>query len=415
MKTYIVVTPFFPTLTNWRGAYCYDFVVALKRLRPDLRVEVFVPGQPKEYELNGLWVHTFSVRRMPSNVFPFLFHKFNEGQFLKAIASLEIDVKDVVVCHGHTVDCAIYPLALKRLNPNCLTLLHHHDLASFGLNNGMLRHCGLYNLIEYSILRRYHSRIDCHVFISEMSRKSFLSVPDASWTDYDDYRRQFRWLRRCRKPVVKGSVVLHNGVDVQMFYPRSAAETRKESTLTIGCIGNFSDLKGQMILLEAMAKIPTKEFDWRIRFVGSGKIRHDCEQFVERHGWKNRVSFEEEVRHEKLPDFYRSLDLFVLPSSFEGFGCVFTEAYACGTPFITCEGQGMDDLIPDEERYLWLTKPHDADDLARKILYYFEKRPVQHLAGPLSFDELIPPFVEHLMKIAREQATGNGHFPAEKK
>lgn len=414
MKTYIVVTPFFPTPTSWRGAYCYDFVVSMRRLRPDLRVEVFVPGQPKEYELNGLWVHTFPVRRMPSNIFPFLFHKFNESQFLKAIASLGIDAKDVAVCHGHTVDCVIYPLALKRLNPNCITLLHHHDLASFGLNNGMLRHFGLYNLIEYSVLRRYHSQIDCHVFISEMSRKSFLSVPDASWTDYDDYRRQFRWLRRCRKPVVKRGVVLHNGVDVQMFYPRPSVEKKNMSFLTIGCIGNFSVLKGQMILLEAMTKSPVKDFDWRIRFVGSGEIKRDSEQFVERHGWKERVSFEAEVRHEKLPDFYRSLDLFVLPSSFEGFGCVFTEAYACGTPFITCEGQGMDDLIPDNERHLWLVKPHDADDLARKIRYYFEKRPVQHLAGPISFDELIPPFVEQVMAIAGENTAYSGHLTVEK-
>ena len=233
-----------------------------------------------------------------------------------------------------------------------------------------------------------------------MSRKSFLSVPDTSWTDYDDYKCQFRWLRRCRKPEVKRSVILHNGVDVQMFHPLPSVEMKNKPFLTIGCIGNFSDVKGQMILLEAMEKIPTEEFDWQIRFVGSGEIRHDCEQYVDRHGWKNRVSFEEEVRHEKLPDFYRSLDLFVLPSSFEGFGCVFTEAYACGTPFITCEGQGMDDLIPSDERNLWFAKPHDADDLARKIRYYFEKRPVQHLAGPISFDELIPPFVEQIIAMA---------------
>lgn len=141
----------------------------------------------------------------------------------------------------------------------------------------------------------------------------------------------------------------------------------------------------------------------RVRFVGSGTFLPMCKAFVVEHGLTLRVTFEPEGDHTLLPDFYRSLDLFVLPSYFEGFGCVFTEAWSCGTPFITCKGQGMDDLIPESERVLWLCNPMDPQDLAEKIAGFFQKRPVQHLSAPVDIDHLITAFVKDL-EMRRQEA-----------
>ena len=97
----------------------------------------------------------------------------------------------------------------------------------------------------------------------------------------------------------------------------------------------------------------------------------------------------------------------MLPSVFEGFGCVYTEAHACGVPFIACEGQGMDDLICPEERSLWLCKPHDPDDLARKILHFCEKRPVQRLVEDQDIDMLIGGFMCAIERIQGLKADQN--------
>ena len=384
---YIVVTPFFPSPSNWRGSYCYDFVRALMRNgRYDVRV--FLPGNTDDtYDVGGVHVTVFRVRHLPSAVFPFLFRRFNERSFLAAVQRAGIGIADIAVCHGHTAFCGIYPLAIKALNPNCLTLIHHHDLASFGLNLGRLRHCWPYNMLMFPVLRRMHEKMDCHVFVSEMSRNSFLSAPSAEWTVNADYRQQMRWLPY-RPPRIKKGLVFHNGVDTEKFHPKTNRAIN--DNFTIGCIGNYLELKGQMTLLKAVVQL----HNVKVLLIGSGPMRAKCEAFAREHGID--AEFRNEVPHEQLREFYCSIDLFVLPSYFEGFGCVFTESYACGVPFITCEGQGIDDLVPEEERHFWLCKPMDADDLASKIEYFFKNRPTQHLKGEIAIQPLVDDFVRKI-------------------
>lgn len=404
---YIVVTPFFPSPENWRGAYCYDFVVALKKTGR-YRVEVFIPGVGDDYTIGGIEVHRFPIRQLPSNIFPLLFSGWNQRSFLQAIEKAEIDITDIAICHAHTANFSIYPVAIKRLCKNCIGLLHHHDPSSFGLNVGVLRHFWLYNLLMFPILRRVEERVDVHVFISSLVKCSYLQAPNAKWSIYDDYLKQMKGLPY-RKPKIKKWVVLHNGVDMSIFM--RAPKRKSNDVFTIGSIGNYLDWKDQITLLRAVEMINS----WGVRsegvkecgsegvrvvFVGSGPERAKCEAYAREKGID--AEFRNEVRHEALTEFYRSIDLFVLPSYFEGFGCVFTESWACGTPFITCEGQGMDDMIPADERKLWLCKPRHPEDLADKIKNYIKNRPVQHLAGEIDIDKLVPEFVEKIEELRKE-------------
>lgn len=54
------------------------------------------------------------------------------------------------------------------------------------------------------------------------------------------------------------------------------------------------------------------------------------------------------VPDEELPGLYRLADLFVMPSSEEGFGIVYLEAAACGLRVVGGAGGGGGDAIPDE-------------------------------------------------------------------
>lgn len=384
---YLYITPFFPSARNWRGSYSLDFVKALMRTVL-YEVVVFVPGDGSRYEIDGVTVNTFVEKKLPSGVFPFAFSRKNVVSLLGGLKSIGIDCRQIAVCHANTAEYVVYPLAIKRLNGTCQTLLHHHDLQSFGLNGGRLRHCWLYNLYLFLALRRLHEQIDCHVFISEASRRSFLSAPKTDWTDYADYKRQMFGLPY-RPAKIRRSVILHNGVDTSIFHPNQSPMP-SERPFTIGCVANFDDLKDQLTLLRAVEKID----GCRVVFVGSGPCREACERYVAAHALD--VEFRSEVAHEKLAEFYRSLDLFVLPSVFEGFGCVYVEAWCCGVPFIACEDQGIEDLIRDEDRGLWLARKHDVADLTAKIEAYRQHMPRQELAGAVDIDKIVNAFVREI-------------------
>lgn len=426
-KVYLYITPFFPSPTSWRGAYCLDFVKALKRALEvkdqgeQWKVVVFTEGDGSDYEVEGVKVYTFKAKYLPSNIFPFLFKRYNQKSFLSKVKEVltplfnfnsELQLFDKVeVCHCHTANFSVYAEAMKRANPKCRTLLHHHDLASFGLNFGRLRHCWIYNLIQFPILRKLHEKIDCHVFISEAARRSFLAAPDTSWTEYEDYKKQMRGLPY-RSVKIKDSVILHNGVDKKIF---SRVERVERVDFVIGCVGNFSELKDQLGLIKALEILNTSvdlksrpRPNIQVKFVGSGETLEECKRLAREQEEQFRstptpitYTFLPEVPHEQLADFYRSLDLFVLPSSFEGFGCVYTEAHSCGVPFIACEGQGTDDIIPVEDRDKWLCKQRDPDDLARKIGDYISRvergeRVEQRLNEDQDIDKLVEKFVEEL-------------------
>ena len=108
------------------------------------------------------------------------------------------------------------------------------------------------------------------------------------------------------------------------------------------------------------------------------------------------VEFRKEVHHHELAAFYHSLDLFVLPSYFEGFGCVCTEAAACGIPYMICKGQGAAEYILEEESDLWTFVPKDYKQLADRIDYYRTYKPIQHLCKTFDIDVLIKQFLNFL-------------------
>ncbi|MDE7125839.1 MAG: glycosyltransferase, partial [Muribaculaceae bacterium] len=105
------------------------------------------------------------------------------------------------------------------------------------------------------------------------------------------------------------------------------------------------------------------------------------------------------IHHDRLPEFYQGLDLFVLPSYWEAFGCVYTEAYACGVPFIGVKGQGISEIIPNEAHSEWLVDKGDYNGLAGLIGSCMKNAGVkQTLTTPIDIDFLIKGYLEYIKK-----------------
>lgn len=130
--------------------------------------------------------------------------------------------------------------------------------------------------------------------------------------------------------------VIHNPVEVPPA-PRASAGTGGRDTggrRRIVSVGRLSPEKNQLLLLDAFARVAGR-VDAELVILGEGRLRGRLENRVAELGLEERVS---------LPGFvndpypvYRSADLFVLASDFEGFGNVIVEALACGVPVVSTD------------------------------------------------------------------------------
>lgn len=398
MKYYIEITPFFPTSDSFRGPYIYDQVKAIER-SGRYKVLVFKPTQlfnnQESYEYEGITVHLFKAFQMPSYLFNGLSNRLNAFLFLKRVRELGINPQEIAVAHGHTSTFGAYALALQSLNSSIYTVVQHHDRDPFTIRNGLFA--------DWRINLRYRAKkninifnqVDCHISISKVVEDNLLSFPaPGRYESYAPYLSVLKQAQGLPSIHPKKSIILYNGVDTSKFYP--LAGFRESTYFKIGCIGNFQALKGQMVLIKAVERLIHVIPMVRVSFVGSGELLDSCKEYVVKNALGPYVIFEKEVPHDQLNHYYNSLDLFVLPTCYEGFGCVFTEAAACGVPFMLCEHQGASEYIPIEDTDKWLFAPNDDQHLSVLIYKFYTRKYKQRLLYPYDIDVLISDYLNQL-------------------
>jgi glycosyltransferase involved in cell wall biosynthesis len=374
---YITITPFFPTPNNFSGPFIYDQVKAIQETR-QFEVKVFKPtswySKEEDYEFEGIKVFRFKTYELPSNILPGLFDFLSIWSFKRKLKSMGIEINSVAVAHSHVTGLGMYANALKRANPKIKSVLQHHGFDVLSIENGMLRNLKWHRLWVKNYGIEICNKIDLHVGVSQ---------------------KTLEFLESVNKIEIKDKYVLYNGVDTTKFYP--IQDYKKPNCFTIGCIANFWPLKDHITLLKATKILVDDGFiTIRVKMIGTGVTLSLCQQYVSDNKLEDYVEFIDKLPHNQLVYFYNTLDLFVLPSYHEAFGCVYTEAYACGVPFIAVEAQGIAELIPEKDGSKWLIKKEDFKGLAEKIQGFKVNRYQQYLTESIALDDTIGHFLKTL-------------------
>lgn len=375
---YLIFTPFFPESNDWHGPYVLDQVKALMRVS-DYNVVVLKPCVPwhkaVDYEIDGVKVYRFKDYTIPSHLLPNRFSDtLSAWSLFNKLKRIGIDVNNVAVCHAHVAGLGHYALSVKKKNPKCLSVVQHHGFDVFSLTDGRLANA------------KWHERL-CIRYGTRICNAADLNIGVSQKTL--DYVKQHPGVQ------LKNEYVLYNGVDTSKFYPPK--EKPQNDCFTIGCIANFWPLKDQMTLIKAVERLVIEgDNDIKVRFIGTGTTRYECERYIQEHSMAKHFQFDNEVMHDKLLAFYQSLDLFVLPSYWEAFGCVYTEAYACDVPFIGVKGQGISEIIPEQDQDKWLIEKGDDLQLSTLIKTYIANRPKQFLSCPYQIDNLVQDYISFI-------------------
>ena len=100
--------------------------------------------------------------------------------------------------------------------------------------------------------------------------------------------------------------------------------------------------------------------------MGDGDDRPRLESLAVECGVAENVQFAGSVPPEELPDYFRLADVFVMPSTGEGFGIVFLEAMATGVRVIGGNQDGSADPLADGQLG-WAVDPDNERELISAI------------------------------------------------
>ena len=125
-----------------------------------------------------------------------------------------------------------------------------------------------------------------------------------------------------------------NAIDMEKFAYNEQVreEVRKElgikSQLVIGNVGRFNLQKNQIFLLEIFQQIVSKEKDARLLLIGTGELEDTIQQKIK------ELQLEDNVQllgvRKDVDRIYQAMDIFLMPSLFEGLPLTGVEAQANG-------------------------------------------------------------------------------------
>ncbi|NOZ23900.1 MAG: glycosyltransferase family 4 protein [Planctomycetes bacterium] len=151
--------------------------------------------------------------------------------------------------------------------------------------------------------------------------------------------------------------------------PRTRAKTRKElglrsKQILVGAVGRLTRQKGLPVLLDAAAKLSREFPDMHFLIAGSGDEEYSLRRKLAQLGIADKVLMP--GHREDTRDLYAAMDLFVLPSLWEGRPYALLEAMAAGKPVVASDVCGLDDVIEDGVNGM-LVPPGDATSLAQAV------------------------------------------------
>lgn len=157
------------------------------------------------------------------------------------------------------------------------------------------------------------------------------------------------------------AIIVNNCIDtgVFRFSQQDREDYRKklgiENDVLIGHVGAFNAQKNHSFLLEAFSIANKSDQNVRLLLIGNGDLENAVQNKIKEYhliDYVIRVKSTDEVQK-----YMCAMDVFVLPSLFEGLPIVGIEAQACGLPCIFSDTITREVALCDNVEFLPITDP----------------------------------------------------------
>ena len=228
---------------------------------------------------------------------------YNLKKYIRALHSFFRQHNEYAAVHGHLIRTAFlyHPIAKKYGIPVCIT--HAHN-----------------NKIE-------HNPKSC---LGYLLAKLSIPYTDIFFSCSDEAGR-FYFGRHFNQ---KKYFLIKNGIESADY--RFNAEVRKayrkrfglDHSFVIGHIGRMAVQKNHKFLIRIFKSIYERCPNAKLVLIGDGSLKHIIVEQIQNEGLQNAVLVL--GKRSDIPQLLQMIDVFVLPSLFEGLGIVLVEAQAAG-------------------------------------------------------------------------------------
>lgn len=184
--------------------------------------------------------------------------------------------------------------------------------------------------------------------------------------------------------------IIHNAIDAGRFTydPEQRSRMRTQlglaGYLVVGHVGRFEYQKNHSYLIDIFAKLCEDRQDAVLLLLGEGSGMEDIKEKCRTLGIMGKVMFLGNQR--RAEDYYQAMDIFLLPSIFEGLPGVLVEAQAAGLRCLVSDTVTREAEATDLVTYLSIEQP--AEEWAGKIgaLASYERRDTCQMMRDAGFD-----------------------------
>ncbi|HAP9678600.1 TPA: glycosyltransferase family 1 protein, partial [Enterococcus faecium] len=165
--------------------------------------------------------------------------------------------------------------------------------------------------------------------------------------------------------------IVHNGIDLELYSKNSEAKVNKRkeldismSTFVVGNIGRLEKQKNQSYLLEIFLEILKMNSDSYLILVGEGSLRNKLKAKAVELDIEKRVKFLGE--RNDIPELLSVMDVFVMPSLYEGLPMVGLEAQAAKLKLVLADTISKDTKLTNNVDFVSLDET--PQEWAKKVI-----------------------------------------------
>lgn len=319
-----LLSKMFPPVVGGSAMYAYEIANALGSLGHD--VSVYTQSKPGSESAHSVHenVSVTRVTRARRQLVTF------ETLYFSLRSRLDIDFEEYDVIHGTLMPASTIALS-DRLTFETPVVLTSH---SFALSE-VFAHSAE-KPADYLLKYAFHPM---NVVMDNVAARGSDRIIAISEQMRDQLVDQY---------YIDGSKItrISHGVDTDRYRPReNHYEAVSPDKCTLLFVGRLISRKQPDLAIKSLAAADREDVELLI--AGTGRLESDLNDLTRECGVADRVHFLGYVPDEALPVLYSSADATLFTSNYEGFGLVFMESLASGTPVIGTPVGGIPDIIED--------------------------------------------------------------------